>query len=108
MSDYETVPAAEVPDDAAILDVREPYEFEPGHVPGAVHIPVDDIPARFQELDPDEDYYVLCRSGGRASRIAGWLTSQGFSAILVAGGYGEWLNAEKPLESSTGEDPRIL
>ncbi|WP_150461477.1 rhodanese-like domain-containing protein [Nesterenkonia ebinurensis] len=108
MSDFETVPAAHVPSSAAVLDVREAYEFEVGHAPGAVHIPVDDIPARFEELDPDEDYHVICRTGGRSVQIAGWLTTQGYSALFVAGGYDSWIIAGKPLESVTGEEPRIL
>ena len=109
MSDFETVPAAEVPSGAAVLDVRETYEFEPGHAPGALHIPVDQIPARFEsDLDPDEDYYVICRTGGRSVQIAGWLTAQGYSVIFVGGGYDAWITAGHPLESATGEEPRIL
>ena len=109
MSDFDTVPAAEVPDDAAVLDVREAYEFEVGHAAGAKHIPVDEVPDRFDaELDPDEDYYVICRTGGRSVQIAGWLTAQGYSVMLVGGGYDGWVTAEKPLSSVTGEEPRIL
>ena len=109
MSDFETVPAAEVPREAAVLDVREAYEFEVGHAPGAVHIPVDEVPARFDaELDPDEDYYVICRTGGRSAQIAGWLTAQGYSVLLIGGGYDAWISAEKPLKSVTGEEPRVL
>jgi rhodanese-related sulfurtransferase len=109
MADFETVPASEVPPGAPVLDVREAYEFQPGHVPGALHIPVDQIPAQFeQELDPDEDYYVICRTGGRSVHIAAWLTAQGYSVFLVGGGYDAWLTAGQPLESSTGEEPRIL
>lgn len=109
MSDFETVPAAEVPDGATVLDVRETYEFQPGHAPGAVHIPVDQIPAQFEdELDPDEDYYVICRTGGRSAQITGWLTAKGYSVFLVGGGYDAWITAGHQLESSTGEEPRIL
>ncbi|TLP72817.1 rhodanese-like domain-containing protein [Nesterenkonia sphaerica] len=109
MADFETVPAAEVPAEAAVLDVRETYEFLPGHAPGAVHIPVDDIPAQFEQaLDPDEDYYVICRTGGRSVQIAAWLTAKGYSVFFVAGGYDAWISAGHPLESTTGEEPRIL
>ena len=109
MSDFETVPAAEVPEGAVVLDVREAYEFEVGHAPGALHIPVDEVPARFDaELDPDEDYYIICRTGGRSAQIAGWLTVQGYSALLVGGGYDAWITSQKPLDSVTGEEPRVL
>lgn len=109
MSDFETVPAAEVPEDAAVLDVREAYEYEVGHAAGAIHIPVDEVPTRFEaELDPDEDYYIICRTGGRSVQLAGWLTSQGYSVMMVGGGYDAWVTAAKPLASVTGEEPRIL
>lgn len=109
MSDFETVPAADVPEGAAVLDVREAYEFEVGHAPEAMHIPVDEVPTRFEaELDPDEDYYIICRTGGRSAQIAGWLTAQGYSVMMVGGGYDAWVTAQKPLTSVTGEKPRVL
>lgn len=108
MSDFETVRAADVPADAALLDVREDYEFAEGHAPGALHIPVSEMPARFEaELDPDEDYYVICRTGGRSVQITTWLTGRGYSAIFVADGMDGWLVAERPLESDTGEEPKV-
>src|SRR5699024_10656865 len=63
MSDFETFTVQEVPDDAHILDVRDPYEYDAGHIPGAVNIPLDQLPIRIDELDPDTDYYVICRTG---------------------------------------------
>lgn len=75
-SEVPTVPLNEVPgefDDsvraaaekagAILLDVREPDEWALGHAPGAVHIPVDDIPARLDELDYDAQLYVICSTG---------------------------------------------
>src|SRR5699024_506129 len=56
MSDFETLNVNEVPDDAHILDVRDPYEFDAGHIPGAINIPMDQLPVRIEELDPDTDY----------------------------------------------------
>ncbi|GAB3182388.1 rhodanese-like domain-containing protein [Nesterenkonia halophila] len=109
MSDFETVRAADVPDGAALLDVREDYEYAAGHAPGALHIPVGQIPERFaEELDPDEDTYVVCRTGGRAVKIAEWLTAQGYAAIFVGDGMGGWLEAGRPLEADTGEEPAVL
>lgn len=109
MADVETVPAHQVPDDAALLDVREAYEFEVGHAPGAVNIPVDEIPSRFEdELDPDEDYYVICRTGGRSIQITQWLTAQGYMVFFIGGGYDAWIEAGRTLESVTGEKPRVL
>ncbi|GAA1815794.1 rhodanese-like domain-containing protein [Nesterenkonia flava] len=105
----ETVPAPDVPEGAVLLDVREAYEFQAGHAPAAMHIPVDEIPARFQdELDPDEDYYVICRTGGRSIQITQWLDQQGYSAIFVGGGYDAWVESGRPLTAEGDEEPRVL
>ena len=70
MSDFDTVTVSGIPEGARILDVREDYEWAAGHVAGALHIPLDQLPARLEELDPDEDLYVICRTGGRSFRAA--------------------------------------
>jgi rhodanese-related sulfurtransferase len=66
-----------------------------------------DLPARFEELDPDEDVYVVCRTGGRSAQASLWLTAQGYTAINVAGGSGAWLDAGKDIVSENGETPVI-
>lgn len=90
-----------------ILDVREPYEWQAGHIDGAVHIPVDQVPERLEELDPDDDVHVICRTGGRSSRVTQWLTHNGYTAIDVSGGMGAWMDADKPMVSETGEEPYV-
>lgn len=107
MSDIETVNVDGIPDDGFVLDVREDYEFEAGHVPGATHIPMAELPERFEELDPDEDVYVICRTGGRSAQASLWLTAQGYTAINVAGGSGAWIDAGKEIVSENGETPVI-
>jgi rhodanese-related sulfurtransferase len=59
MSDFDTVPVNDVPADAVILDVREDYEWVAGHAEDAIHIPLDQLPSRLDELDPDQDLYVI-------------------------------------------------
>lgn len=108
MSDIETVTVTDVPADAKILDVREDYEWSAGHAEGALHIPLDQLPARLGELDPDEDLYVICRTGGRSFRAAQWLVGQGYSALNVAGGMDQWLESGLPLVSDNGLKPVIL
>ncbi|KQO03092.1 sulfurtransferase [Arthrobacter sp. Leaf234] len=108
MSDLQNVPVTAVPSDARILDVREDYEWEAGHVDGAVHIPLDQLPARFGELDPDEGLHVICRAGGRSQRAAEWLEGNGYTAINVSGGMGAWADAGKPMVSETGSEPAVL
>ncbi len=108
MSELENVPVTAVPDDARILDVREDYEWEAGHIDGAVHIPLDQLPARLGELDPDADLHVVCRGGGRSQRAAEWLEGNGYTAINVSGGMGAWLEAGRPMVSETGSEPTVL
>lgn len=106
----EPVPSVSVNDlneHSRILDVREDYEWEAGHIAGAVHIPVDEVPERIDELDPDEDLHVICRSGGRSSKVTQWLAHNGYSAVNVSGGMGAWMDSSKPMVSETGEEPYV-
>src|SRR6476620_9810297 len=108
MSDFDTVTVKDVPADATILDVREDYEWSAGHAEGALHIPRDQLPGRLDDLDPDEELYVICRTGGRSFRAAQWLVGQGYSAVNVAGGMDQWLESGKPLVSDNGLKPVVL
>ena len=107
MSDFETVSVDQVPAGALVLDVREEYEWAEGHAAGAVHIPLAELPVRFEELDPDADTYIICRTGGRSAQAAAWLVSQGYTALNIAGGSGAWLEAGLPLESENGQEPNV-
>src|SRR5699024_6254220 len=107
MSDFETFTVLEVPDDAYILDVRAPYAYDASHIHGAFNIPLDQLPIRIDELNPDTAYYVICRPGGRSARATPYMEMHGYSAFNVAGGCGAWLEAEKPLISENGQDPIV-
>lgn len=102
-----SVPAHEVPADAHVLDVREPDEWEAGHIDGALHIPLAEVPARLGELVEQDDLLVVCRSGGRSGRAVAWLRQNGVDAINVAGGMGAWATASRPMVSETGADPFV-
>lgn len=107
MSMFETVSVDDVPENAAILDVREDDEWVLGRAAGAMHIPLGQLPDRFEELDPDTDYYVICRTGGRSMRAADFLVNRGYSALNVAGGSGAWLEAGRPMEADGGAEPTV-
>ena len=98
-----TVPTAEIdaipetiPDDLVVLDVREPHEWAAGHIEGAVHIPLGDIPARVGELDPSVRTLVVCHLGGRSARATQWLHAQGHDVTNIAGGMEAWEAAGRP------------
>ena len=82
---------------AAVVDVREPYEYAAGHVPGAVNIPMATIPIRTQDL-PKGDVYVVCQSGARSWQGAAFLAQRGITVTNVEGGTGAWQRAGLPLE----------
>ncbi|MDQ4501430.1 rhodanese-like domain-containing protein [Sinomonas sp. ASV322] len=107
MPSFESVRIGELPA-GTLLDVREDYEWEAGHAEGALHIPMDQLPARLGELDPDEDLLVVCRTGGRSARVTGWLVDQGYSAMNVVGGMDAWLEAGRPIVSENGQRPTVL
>lgn len=109
MDELPTTSVTDLPDDALVLDVREPDEWAAGHAPGAIHIPMGDIPARLDEVPPtDETLPVICRSGGRSERTVQWLVQQGFDVANVTGGMRAWSSAGKPMASESGEEPRVL
>jgi len=81
-----------------VLDVREPGEVADGKVPGAVHIPMNDVPTRLEELPRDQTVHVICASGGRSRQVADFLSQQGFTAANVSDGTTGWARRGWPLE----------
>jgi len=76
---------------STLIDVREPYEFAAGHVPGAVNIPLGALGGAVANLDAGRDTLVICQSGRRSVTGARVLMKAGFSAVRsVAGGTTAW------------------
>jgi len=96
MLDYEISPteAADLvrKNEARLIDVREPWEFQAAHIEGSVLMPMGDVPARaHQELDPDERLVVLCHLGQRSLNVTAWLRNQGFENVQsLRGGIDAW------------------
>ena len=101
------VPAADVPLDAVLVDVRELDEWTAGHAPGAQHIPLGEVGARAQEIPRDRDVYVICRSGARSDRAAQALAGAGWTARNVAGGMQGWEQAGLPMVTDSGTPPYV-
>jgi sulfur-carrier protein adenylyltransferase/sulfurtransferase len=84
-------------DAPAIIDVREPAEFQICRLPGAVLIPLRDLPSRAHELDPSRELVVHCRSGARSAKATAWLRRAGFGqARNLTGGILEWIDKVDP------------
>jgi len=99
LSDWAAKMAARLP---VLLDVREDWECQTASVSQAgmafVHMPMQTIPARLDELDKTRPIACLCHHGSRSMQVAAYLAQQGFEVINVAGGIHAW---------STQVDPSI-
>lgn len=95
----------ELPVDARIIDVREDYEWNDGHVEGAIHAPMESVPNRVVHesgfLAPEERVYVICAMGGRSGQVTAWLVRNGYDAVNIAGGMNAWEQAGRPVVRET-------
>ncbi|MDN4172094.1 rhodanese-like domain-containing protein [Nocardioides sp. SOB77] len=96
-----------LPAGLSVLDVREPIEWEHGHVEGAVHIPLMDLPQRLADV-PDGQVLVVCKVGGRSAQAVGYLAQQGHDVVNLDGGMLDWEAAGRPMVSENGQPPRVV
>nr|WP_231893651.1 rhodanese-like domain-containing protein [Rhodococcus sp. EPR-279] len=97
------------PTTAILLDVREDDEWQAGHAPDAVHIPMGDIPSRAGEVDNQSEVYVVCKAAGRSARVVQYLNRVGYDAINVDGGMLAWQAAGRPIQSDDdAHEARII
>ena len=99
------------PEELTLLDVRQPNEYEAGHIPGARLIPLPDILSRLDEIDSNKTTVVYCAVGGRSRVAAQMIATQGFSEVYnLSGGFKAWKGEaafgaeEKGLELFTGNE----
>lgn len=86
--------------DYFLLDVRTPQEWNEAHVPGAVLIPLDELPQRLDEVPRDRPVMVICRSGNRSAVGRDILKDAGFTQVTsIAGGIRAWMAAGYPVTS---------
>lgn len=81
---------------AQLIDVREPNEFENGHILGARNIPLSQMKMRMKELRPDKPVYLYCQSGMRSARAAQFLHRKGYRDLShLQGGFKKWTGKVK-------------
>ena len=73
-------------DQLSLVDVREVDEFETLHLEGARNLPLSQLADTYEQLDKDQLYYVICKSGMRSARACQFLAEQGYEVINVQGG----------------------
>ena len=87
---------------AFVLDVREPHEWEAGHIPDATLIPLGQLESRLNEIPDDQEILVVCRSGNRSAQARNILKNEGFKNVTsMAGGMNQW--AANSYEIETGQ-----
>lgn len=80
-----------------LLDVREPWEFQTCHIEGAVPIPMNSVPARQEELDPEAPVVCICHHGMRSMQVAAFLERSGFTQVSnLSGGVHAWSQQVDP------------
>jgi rhodanese-related sulfurtransferase len=89
-------------DGAQVVDVREPYEREAGHIPGSRHIELTQLAAQAATLDRAAPIVTVCRVGSRSYLAAQALRRAGFDAASMAGGMVRWAGEGRPLEPAGG------
>jgi hydroxyacylglutathione hydrolase len=85
-----------------VLDVRAPDEWEHGHIPGAMHIPLGSLLSRLDEIPKDAEVAVHCQGGNRSAIAASILEKNGIAASNVAGGFSEWKRSGGAIEPGGG------
>lgn len=79
-----------------LIDIREKYEYANGSIKSAKNIPMGDLlndPEKY--LNKNNEYYIMCQSGGRSARATSILSKQGFDVINVAGGMGSYVGTKR-------------
>lgn len=105
-SDLPSVSPADVTPDATVLDVREPEEWDGGHIAGAVHIPLGDLSERLSEV-PAGPLLVTCRAGGRSARATEFLRARGIDATNLDGGMKAWAAQGREYVRDDGGTPEV-
>lgn len=94
-----SVEPKDVPQGAQIIDVREDCEYATQHAVGVTHIPMGELVDRINEIDPNNDIYVICHSGQRSAQVAQYLErSLGWDVFNISGGTQRWVAQGLPVE----------
>jgi rhodanese-related sulfurtransferase len=85
-----------------LIDVREPYEYEAGHIAGVKHIELEHLAGRAGEIDSDRPVVFQCRVGRRSALATEAFRASGYEAYNMTGGIQAWVDEGLPLEPEGG------
>lgn len=94
--------------DLHLLDVREPDEWQAGHIAGSQHIPLGQLRVRIAEVPKDRTILTVCRHGSRSDAAARGLRTLGYTVENLEGGVTAWARAGLPLEAEGGRPGRVI
>ena len=89
-------------DEAQLVDVREPYEWDAGRIAGATHIELERLAGRSDELAKDKPVIFQCRVGRRSALATQAFRAAGYDAYNMTGGIQAWAEEGLPLEPEGG------
>ena len=89
--------------DIQLIDVREGYEWDSGHVAGARHIELQEVAASAETIDRDKPVVFYCRVGSRSTMAAAAFRRAGYDAYSMDGGIVAWAGSGLPLEPDNGQ-----
>jgi rhodanese-related sulfurtransferase len=85
-----------------VVDVREVDEYTDGHIPGAIHVPLQTVPDNLESFRSEQDVFVVCQVGGRSGKACQYLIDQGITNVVnVAGGTSGWILLGNGVNSGT-------
>ena len=85
-----------------VVDVREVDEYTDGHIPGAIHVPLQTVPDNLESFRSEQDVFVVCQVGGRSGKACQYLIDQGITNVVnVAGGTSGWVLLGNGVNSGT-------
>lgn len=93
---------------AVLLDVREDNEWQAGHAPNAVLLPMSRLQDEQHVIPRDRKIVAICRSGARSGRVTLALNQAGYDAVNVAGGMQQWAAAGLPVVTDAGTDGTVI
>jgi rhodanese-related sulfurtransferase len=97
-----------LPTGVVVLDVRETEEWDAGHIEGAVHIPLAELPYRVAEVPTEAQVVAVCRVGARSAVAAAFLQAAGHDVVNLSGGMVAWQHAGRPFVSSGGGPASVV
>jgi rhodanese-related sulfurtransferase len=95
-------------DRVQILDVREGWEWDAGHIEGSLHTPLNELLAgRMESLEKGRPVVAVCKTGNRSEVAALMLRARGFEAYNLEGGVEDWSTEGLPLVTDRGDSGRV-